>query len=406
MFAILLLLVAGPAQAKDKHAVNFLTGKLEQIERLLASDDLRSLGQSGRSLWDDFRDPSKDLASDEAFPGLVQRWKKVTAKAAAVAGGHATEILGDGKVPEGDDKDREQLFDDVVTACRAAAQTPNSTTARDLKNLKDNYAKYEKALARALRADPTSVRYKAGHFKLFQCEWEVAQLQMQFEDNSIHEESTHSSYQTCGYDQYVLRRLKMGGKWGAWEVDGVPGKNGYPLDCKKHPKVTKLSGNMPALVKQEFNYPAKAVWQISGQPSTAQDGLRIYQYQTIRVYANNVTVQTSACGDKDPKVVCEASGAAIVMAFNAVSHLSARAEIHRTAGRADRCKDLYKKARREAENVMRQYESESKRSDWDKTFKYKTRNDGMMSETKLIAKLTEMSDQAEERSIGKYCAKP
>jgi len=45
-------------------------------------------------------------------------------------------------------------------------------------------------------------------------------------------------------------------------------------------------------------------------------------------------------------------------------------------------------------------------TDWDKTFKYKTRNDGTLSETKLIAKLTELSDQADERSIGKHCQKP
>jgi hypothetical protein len=55
--------------------------------------------------------------------------------------------------------------------------------------------------------------------------------------------------------------------------------------------------------------------------------------------------------------------------------------------------------------VMESYESESKSSGWDKTFKYKTRSDGILTEDKLIGRLTEMTAQADARSIGKYCQK-
>ena len=55
--------------------------------------------------------------------------------------------------------------------------------------------------------------------------------------------------------------------------------------------------------------------------------------------------------------------------------------------------------------MLEAYESESKSSGWDKTFKYKTRSDGILTEDKLIARLTEMSDQADARSVGKYCQK-
>jgi hypothetical protein len=66
---------------------------------------------------------------------------------------------------------------------------------------------------------------------------------------------------------------------------------------------------------------------------------------------------------------------------------------------------MYKKARHEAEHMLELYQSESKSSGWDKTLKYKTRNDGILTEAKLIAKLTEMASQADERSVGKYCQK-
>jgi hypothetical protein len=401
---VLLLLVARAGHAKDFQAVNLITSEIETVERKIAEGDLQHLGQNGWSLSQHFVDVSKDLKSDPAFPGLVRRWEKLAAKAAAVAGGHAKEILGDGVVPP-NDKEREQLFEEVESACKTAVNTPRSATARDMKNLKDNYAKYEKALARALKADPAAVRHKYGHFKLFECEWTIAQVQLNFEDNPIYDEATTERYKTCGYDEYVLRRLKMGGKWGPWEVDGVPGGNGYPLDCKKHPKVSKLSGNMASLIKQEYNYPRNAVWAIAGPPTTGEQDLRIYQYQAIRVYGKDIEVQTSACGDKDKKVVCEASGAKLVQTYNVVEHLIARAEVHHGAARADRCKEMYQKARHEASHMLELYQSESKSSGWDKTLKYKTRNDGILTEAKLVAKLSEMASQADERSVGKYCQK-
>ena len=399
----LLLLVAGVAHAKDKRAVGLISEELDRFDRKVADGDLRNLSSDAWSLYQRFVDVSDELKSDPGFPGLVQRWRASSSKAAAAAGGHAKEILGDGQVPEGDDHERAQLFSDVETACRAAANTSSTMTARDGKNLKDNYAKYEKALARAMKADPTSLRHKNGHFKLFQCEWQVAQLQLDLEDNANMEESATESYKTCGYDEYVLRRLKMGGRWGAWEVDGVPGRNGFALDCKKHPRANKISGNMAALFRSEFRYPSTAVWTVSGPATTAQVDLQTYQYQSVRVFGKDITVQTNACGDKDKKVVCEASGATLVQAYNAAAHLSARAELHRAAGRAERCKALYEKARREAADILEQYKTQSKRSDWDKTLKYKTRDDGVMTETKLIGKLTELSEQADERSVGAYC---
>jgi hypothetical protein len=401
-FAFLCLLVAGTAHAKDSRAVEHLTDKLDRFEHALSSGKLGSLGTDGWSLWQDFADAGKDLKSDPAFHGLEQRWAKLSTKAAAAAGGHSTEILGDGIVPA-EDKERGGLYDEVLVACHAAAKTSNTGTARDQKKLKDNYAAYEKALARAMRADPASVRHQGGHFRLFECEWQIAQARSELGDNAVMEVSVAKTYKACGYDQYVLRRLKMGGRWGAWEVDGVPGSNGYPLDCKNHPRASKVSGNMPSLIRQEFKYPGNAVWTISGPPTTAQDGLRIYQYQTIRVYGKDIIMQTSACGDTDKKLVCEASGSRLVKFFNAVAHSVARADAHRSAGEADRCKAMYKEARRDAEDGMGQYERARKRSDWDKTLKYKTRDDGVLSETKLVERLTELSNQADERSVGKYC---
>ena len=399
------LLVARVAHAKDARAVSRLTEELDHLERKIAQGDLDRLGFDAWGLYEKFTDVDRELKSDPAFPALVKRWQDLGAKAAAAAGGHSQEILGDGRVPPGDDKERAELFDEVESACRIAANTSHSMSSTDMKNLKDNYGKYEKALARAIKADPTSVRYKNGHFKLFECEWKVAQLRMDFEDNANTEDSSTEHYKTCGYDEYVFRRLKMGSRWGAWEVDGVPGSNGYPLDCKKHPRVNKLSGNMAALIKQEYKYPSGAVWTIFGQPTTNEVELRIYQYQTVRVYSKDITVATNACGEKDKKIVCEASGAKLVQAYNAVAHRIARAELHRGAGRTERCKHLYQEARKDAKQVMESYESESKSSGWDKTFKYKTRSDGILTEDKLIARLTEMAAQADARSIGKYCQK-
>lgn len=400
-FVPLLLLVASVAHAGDKHLVNLITSELDTIERHIAEDDLHALGMEGRSLAERFTEADKNLKTDPAFPGLVQRWEKIAAKAAAAAGGHSTQILGDGRVPP-DDPERAELFKTVEDACMAG--TGNSS-AGNLKRLKESYAQYEKALARAMKADPTSVRHKYGHFKLFECEWTIGQLQMDLEDRPEGELNQSQAYTACGYDEWVLRRLKMGGKWGPWEVDGVPGKNGYPLECKKHPKTNKISGNMASLFRQEFKYPSNAVWQITGSATTARVGLDTYQYQSVRVYAKEITIQTSDCGEKDKKVVCEASGAGLVQAYNTAAYQIARAELHRSSGRAERCKKMYKEAASTVKNTMSSYESESKSSSWDKTLKYKTRNDGIMNETKLIARLTEMGEQAEDRSIGKYCQK-
>ena len=181
-------------------------------------------------------------------------------------------------------------------------------TSSDLPRFKENYAKYEKALARALKADPMSVKHNNGEFKLFECEWKAQQRQMDLEDTATLDDRKAEKFKACGYDEYTFKRLKVGSRWGAWELNGIPASNGYPLDCKKHPKANRISGNMPALIKEEFKYGKGAIWAVSGQPTTEQEGLKIYQYQSVRVYAKDIDMVTTDCGDKDEKVVCEASG--------------------------------------------------------------------------------------------------
>jgi hypothetical protein len=404
-------------QATDPDEVSSIVSSLERMAK--------GVYEGGQSQIDDYKNnalgvantlwhsPSDELRKSPKL-GKLRAWQTAMEKEVLrkIGNQNATDIYGDGKRVSRIDSDVADATKEALEACEMAANKANTGSGlEDVKAMDESYKKYESKLSRVMKADPSAVRYVSndGTFikdylsAFMACEWTVADRRAMFEDYYTRDESKAEKYKGCGYEEWTLSKLARGG--GSYKLDGIPAVNGMPTSCKKIPRKTKLPGNLKKAALNEVPGARQKgrVMTVYGT-NTIRRGLDHYKLVGIRLWGKDIMLSTTDCGEKNPKLVCEASGSKTVFTFNAIAHYIDRADYHKDAGRSAKCKAMLGEARKSAEEWTSFYNESKKSGEWAKGLTYLTKKHGKMDEQEIVAKVEEMGQLADERSIG-YCGK-
>jgi hypothetical protein len=427
----LLLAVGRPAMADRSNPVTYEYGKdPDELSPLVSSLERmdKSIRSSGQNQIDDYKNNALGLAgglwvqpSDEVkkSPKLakLRAWQTSLEKIVVkrVGTDNATAIYGDGKRVTRLDGDVIEAAKEALQACESAAATSNTGSGQeDVKNMDEAFKKYQSKLDRVMKADPAAVRWvgvEDGAFSrdflsaFMACEWSMSERRAMFEDYYTRDASRAEKFKGCGYEEWTLSALVTGRGTSGYKLDGIPAVNGMATSCSKLPKRTKLPGNLKSVALREIPGAREKgrVLTVYGK-NTIRRGLDHYKLVGIRMWGKDITLTTSDCGEKDPKLVCEASGSKTVFTFNAIAHYLERAEHHKAGGRAEKCKQMLGEARKSAEEWTKFVEDAKKSGEWVKGLTYMTKKHGRMNEKEIVAKVEELAQTADERSIG-YCGK-
>ena len=360
--------------------------------------------------------PSEPVKKSPKFARL-RAWQMALEKevVAKIGSKNATSIYGDGKRVTRVDSDVLEAAKEALQACDAAAATSNTGSGQeDVKQLDDSLAKYQAKLALVMKADPQAVRYAGvedGAFvrdylsAFMSCEWTIAERRAMFEDYYTKDQSRAEKFKGCGYEEWTLSTL-VGHRGGSgYKLDGIPSVNGMATGCNKIPKKTRLPGNLKKVALREIPGARQKgrVLAVYGT-NTVRRGLDLYKLVGVRMWGKDISLTTSDCGEKNPKLVCEASGSKTVFTYNAITHYLDRADYHKAAGRAAKCKEMIGEARKSVEEWQKFYADSKKSGEWTKGLTYLTKKDGKMNEQQIVAKVEELGQLADERAIG-YCGK-
>jgi hypothetical protein len=399
---------------KDPIGIQNAADELAKMEAALDKQEVWEYARMQGLLYDDLYAPSDEMRESKRYKPLLKWMRDLDVRAAQIAGGHAPEIMGDGKRFDDVSEDAVKAAEDALFACEQAAKTPHSGSSNDMKALDKNYAEYEKKLARVNKIDKRATRYATiggGTYKdlapkFAGCEATYAALRMEFEDRAVMEDRVGGSYKDCGYSDWTFVALHLGrNKFGPFEIDGVHTDNGRPFPCKKFPRRGKVPAPVLKAAKAELTMRKGEIWTMVGGFEVQRVGLDIKKYATVRIYSKETQINKNDCGEADPSVVCEASYNETARAYNEITHYQKRADLHRKAGRGPRCKDLLEKAHKSAEDWKQKRDSQVESGDWKKGLQYKTRDDGVLSESKIVSAIEKLGSQADERALGGWCEK-
>jgi len=426
----LLLVHAGSAAADKRAAVTFEQGKdpddMGQLVRNL--EQMSKSVQGGQNEIDDYKNsalgvspglwskPSDEVRRSPKFARL-RAWqtsmeKQVVAK---IGSENATAIYGDGKRVTKLEDDLRDAAKEALSACETAAATSNTGSGqRDVKDMDERYKTYQDKLNRVMKADASAVRYAGledGAFvrdylsAFLVCEWTISSRRAMFEDYYTRDESRAEKFKGCGYEEWTLSALVTRRGTAGYKLDGIPAVNGMATSCKKIPKKTKLPGNLKKVALSEIPGAKQKgrVLTVYGK-NTVTRGIDHYKLVGIRMWGKDILLTTTDCGEKNPKLVCEASGSKTVFTYNAITHYLDRADHHKEGGRAGKCKEMLGEARKSTEEWTKFYSDAKKSGEWADGLTYMTKKHGKMNEKQILAKVKELGGVADERAIG-YCGK-
>ena len=422
-----LIAARAPALADRRAPVKYEDGDPDEVSSIVSSLERMSKGiyEGGQYQIDDYKNnalgvanylwhsPSEELRRSPKLAKL-RAWQTAMEKEVLrkVGSQNATEIYGDGKRISRIDDDVAEATAEALAACESAAAKSNTGSGqRDVEAMTEEYKKYEAKLSRVMKAQPSAVRYVSndGTFikdylsAFMACEWTIADKRAMFEDYYTRDESKAEKYKGCGFEEWTLSKLARGGD--SYKLDGIPSVNGMPTPCSKIPRKSKLSGAIKKAALRDIPGAKQKgrVLAVYGT-NTIRRGLDHYKLVGIRMWGKDIMLSTTDCGEKNPKLVCEASGSKTVFTFNAIQHYLDRADYHKDAGRSAKCKAMLGEARKSAEEWTSFYNESKKSGEWTKGLTYLTKKHGKMDEKEIVAKVEEMGQVADERSIG-YCGK-
>ena len=404
LFVVSLLLVARSAAAGSDPADVYNTLRsLDAMDGALKSKHFDTYKmrhqEAARELVEE---PSDDMKKSPKFGPMKDRLRALDAALVKLAGGHAAEIWADGRRTA-------KASADGITAAKEALDACHAAKPGDA----DGYKKYEAKLARAKKIDASALHW-AGEdggwhvdlpMELVLCEATLAADSSAAEDELPTALPQQKKYTDCGYTEWSFEALKIGrDRFGPFALSGVPVNNGFPMECKKLPKSAKISGELKAAALKEFKLDKGDVLAMVGGFDFDQRGLEIYKVATVRLYSKTTEITTGDCGDKDPKLVCAGSGSKTASAYDHVAHYTKRAAAHK-GKEPDDCKALLVKAYKTAEEWQELYAELKKSGDWQTGLKYKTRDDGVLGEADIIARIKDLGSKADEQSRSSYCSK-
>lgn len=344
---------------------------------------------------------------------LRDRYLALKKNLAAAAGGHASEAVGDGVPPKDRPTgDAERAAEDAVTACEATEKKAGYGAETDAREMAAQYAEYEQKLARARKVDAAAVKYRGAAIAV--CELRVAQLRGANEDQYREEKAVVATERGCGRRMFSARAVMMGSKPGIY--GRVSGSTSFSerVDCKQIPSGSKFPKDLKPAVdefldreKSDGSATSAGVVTFDGKfyTETDKEDLHVYKYADLTYFDKQMPFAANACGGKDAKLACEASGSQTARALNEIEFYVARADVHRKAGRADACKRLLGAAF-STSDAWRKDADEAKRSGkWQAGLKYKTKKGEVLTGDQIDAKIRALGKDADDRALGGACAK-
>jgi hypothetical protein len=222
-------------------------------------------------------------------------------------------------------------------------------------------------------------------------------------------------YRACGRIAFYFRSVQIGGdSWGPPEYRPPTGRQ--RVDCDSVPEEDDFAEELASGVaeyrkRNSDDGDGPIVWDGKYEMKTDETDLRLYRFANLYHYSRKHTFQ-SPCGEKDPKLTCEADSTQsrnsyLALLHNELTYNLERADVRRKAGHADLCKKLLGYAVSKYDNMIELYEGLEKENDgsWVSGMTYRISGGKKLSEDELVAKIKSGGKRAKKRVKANWCAK-
>jgi hypothetical protein len=390
--------------------------RLDTMQKLIDAKDFQHYAHESR----DFQGTilfEHGWEGEKKHDAMFARLNALDTAAFKAFGGRLAKV-GDGTRVTKLDADAVEAASAMIDACQQAAKTTTTGRGEASAALDKAIAQYDKAMAKAIKMDPMTMRYygRAGGgdidvpTELMECELSLTGASAEFGDEYKPEVAEKTEEETgCGVVDWLAEGVSLGGGQFA-PYSRTQGGVSYAekIACKKIP----AHGNAPKAFRdatsdfaEYMEIPAnKLVVVLDGKPymETNDEDLHVYRLQKLRAYSKLMKFTKNPCGGD--KVFCEAGGSKTAEKFNRLEFALERADAH-AGSDPDRCKAQLKDAKREADAFEQFHADAVKSGDWIAGATYKTKKGAKMSEKEIIAAFEDKGKLADDRLTERYCAK-
>lgn len=392
--------------------------RLDAMEKMIADRDFAHYARESRDFQGTFLFHD-GWAGEKKRDAIKARLDALDARAFQAFGGRLT-VVGDARRVLKIDGDAAEAAGVALDACRTATATRTTGTGEASGALAKAISAYEKALARAVKADPMTVHFfgEVGKYGtadvptlLLECEVQLAAMSAQFADEYTPETAPTTEYETaCGVVDWVAAGVQIGaGKFAPYSRSKGGASSPERLACNKLPARGNANAGFSDAIQDLSQYldipAAKLVITVDGPPSIEvnDEDLHTYRYQKLRAYSRQYKFAKNPCGGA--RVFCEAGGSRAATAYNKLEHALDRAAVH--AGKApDACKAQLKDAKAHAAWFEEFHADAVKSGEWVAGATYKTKKGDKLTEQALIAAFADKAKLADDHLLDKYCTRP
>ncbi len=350
---------------------------------------------------------SPDVQNHEKAQPIKNAIRTLDIRFAKIGGETATQYVTNDSRTKNASADSLYSLQDAFESCKRASSSADAQMADDL------YRKYQASLERAISLDQTSTQYVGKRpngtgiidvpAEIAFCEVNMAQKRIEAEDEPPAAEDMSKTYTGCGFYPLAIEAAQTGtNRFGQYQITSVNAQDPDPgaatvVDCKAVPP----ESNAPSPVQNAIR--SGVAW-IQETDAISMDGPFEYEQRTnselfkkgnVRVYRKNATLKTSRCGSEDKNITCEADGSDVARAYNHAAHYMGRADFHRTAGRAERCKSMADKAYK-ALNALASTGGADK--------SYMTNEGSTMKHSEIMSRIEALKSQANDVLASDWCA--
>jgi hypothetical protein len=356
---------------------------------------------------------------EKKHDAMKARLDALDAQAFQAFGGRLAAVGDAQRVLKLDDEAVEAAVE-AVAACHKAASQPSNSDGDAANKVAQATASYEKALARAVKADPSALHYygeqKSGGSVdvptvLMECEVEIAGTSTQVADDYVPEATPKTETEKgCGVIEWLADGVQLGARSFA-PYTRTAGGNSF-VERKPCNKMVKKNRYPRALLDAAKDFAdhvnvklGDLVIVTDGKPYTEvnEEDLHVYRYQKLLAYSKAWEFSKNPCGGD--KVFCEAGGSQAAAAYNRLEHELARAAVHAGA-KPELCKAHLKEARARAAWFEEFHTRGVKSGDWIAGATYKTKRGEKLKERDLIAAFADKGKLADDHLVDKYCTRP
>lgn len=347
-----------------------------------------------------------ELQDHPKYDRIFDAVERLDAQFAKPAGDGAVERVRTERTLEAS-ADARYAVKDALDSCERAFATNDQQLTEQL------FSAYKSNLERARGIDAKALSFRGKRadgtgfldvpVATVWCDLRMAIREVEAADQPPAAPDQSETYTGCGYFQITLEAAQVGAdRFGDYELVG-PGSTGspdaVPHACDKIPPTTDAPTAVVRAVRSGATWLQEGdILSMSGPFDYEQRSAgTLVKKGEVRIYRRDTTLKTNRCGSEDSGTTCEAEGSDVARAFNHATHFMERAQLHRSEGRADRCREMADRAYKAVNKPMANPDADAK---------ILVRGGQTMSPTQINARIEALKSEANDVLASDWCTQP